>query len=153
MEGGIIGTILGSVLGFLASLLPDVFGLIRDRMSSKPPTPPASTPSFDGQVTDGSTIVAPEDTSPDLHEEVGPMAHFKVLDFLRASVRPVLTYLFFGLFAYIKLVALHHALVYDHVEIAKLLPILWDEGTEALFAAVIAFWFGSRAMMRYRRKQ
>lgn len=159
MDGVIIGTVVGSVLGFLAALLPDIFSLIRDRYGKT--TPPLTRPTndFNGQVVDGdapTTIAAPQNgvvlaSEPDDVPADEP-THFLVLDFLRASVRPVITYAFFGLFAIIKLVALVYAYSVEHVKTVELLPILWDEGTEALFAAVLSFWFGSRAMMRIRKR-
>jgi hypothetical protein len=71
---------------------------------------------------------------------------FVLLRFLRASVRPVITYTFFGVFAFIKLYGFYFAVHRENVSILLMLPILWDEGTQALFAAVLSFWFGSRAL-------
>lgn len=166
MTGGVLGTVLGSVLGFLASLLPEIFGLIQARMANKPvgPQPPGTmyplpqgmgpgTSGTNGTVTDGTVSPDGEDYVflPDDPRSEVPI-HYVMLDILRASVRPVLTYAFFGTFVYIKLVTMAYALMYDHTKAIEVLPILWDEGTEALFAAVLSFWFGSRAMARIRRK-
>jgi hypothetical protein len=35
---------------------------------------------------------------------------------------------------------------FDGMSLAVALPILWDAETQALFAAVMAFWFGQRAL-------
>jgi hypothetical protein len=63
---------------------------------------------------------------------------------LRASVRPVITYGFFGL-----LCAIDAALVYkgmsQGVDFAVLADQLWDDETQTLFASIIAFHFGGRA--------
>ena len=63
---------------------------------------------------------------------------------LRASVRPVITYGFFFL-----LVALDATLAYkgisSGVEFNTLADQLWDDETQALFAAIITFHFGGRA--------
>src|SRR3954462_785008 len=151
MEGGIVGTILGSVLGFLASLLPDVFGIVRDHFAPQKQPTIYNPNQYDGQVVaegEPAPAAKPPAEHPlpdDLRTGDAPL-HYKVLDVLRASVRPVLTYAFFTLFAYIKLNAMYYAFHADHTRAVDLLPILWDEGTEALFAAVLSFWFGSRAM-------
>jgi hypothetical protein len=63
---------------------------------------------------------------------------------LRASVRPVITYGFFFL-----LVAIDATLAYKGitggVEFTVLADQLWDNETQALFAAIISFHFGGRA--------
>jgi hypothetical protein len=63
---------------------------------------------------------------------------------LRASVRPVITYGFFFL-----LVAIDATLAYkgitSGVEFTVLADQLWDNETQALFAAIISFHFGGRA--------
>jgi hypothetical protein len=62
----------------------------------------------------------------------------------RASVRPVITYGFFFL-----LVAIDATLAYkgitSGVEFNTLADQLWDNETQALFAAIISFHFGGRA--------
>jgi len=63
---------------------------------------------------------------------------------LRASVRPVITYGFFGL-----LCALDAVLAYkgfeSGVSFNEMANQLWDDETQALFASIIAFHFGGRA--------
>jgi len=63
---------------------------------------------------------------------------------LRASVRPVITYGFFGL-----LCALDAVLAYKGFEAGvsfkEIAEQLWDDETQALFASIIAFHFGGRA--------
>jgi hypothetical protein len=62
---------------------------------------------------------------------------------LRASVRPVLTYSFFGLFIVIKLVLLAAGIL-QGLTLSELAVLVWDEYTSSIFGAIIAFWFGSR---------
>jgi len=63
---------------------------------------------------------------------------------LRASVRPVITYGFFFL-----LVAIDAVLAYQGIssgaDFKVLADQLWDDETQALFAAIISFHFGGRA--------
>ena len=69
------------------------------------------------------------------------------IDAMRASVRPVVTYVFFILFCTIKVSAL---IVYMNSGSAFVdaIPKLWDEETAALFSSVVAFWFGNRAFSK-----
>lgn len=66
---------------------------------------------------------------------------------LRTSVRPIITYAFFGVFAIVKLSLLYHFLT-SGVDFNMAIEMIWDEETQAIFAAVISFWFGSRAIVR-----
>ena len=70
---------------------------------------------------------------------------------LQKSVRPVITYAFFGLFATIEITLLMQALE-KGTDFAQAIQLLWDEDTKAIFAAIISFWFGSRAIEKARRK-
>jgi hypothetical protein len=63
---------------------------------------------------------------------------------LRASVRPVITYGFFFLLVGIDAVLAYKGIV-SGVDFSQLSNQLWDDETQALFAAIIAFHFGGRA--------
>lgn len=156
MEAGVIGTILGGLLGFLASVLPDLItGLSKKTTETTTTGTNGSVVDTDPtpQPTTDATTATPAAKKKHETYNDGDTTHFISLDYLRASVRPVLTYAFFAMFAYIKLIVMWQALTVEHVKASELLPILWDQGTEALFAAVLAFWFGSRAMVRFRKKK
>lgn len=66
---------------------------------------------------------------------------------LQRSVRPVITYCFFGLFACVEVSILVAALQSD-VEFTKALTLVWDQETQAIFSAVIGFWFGDRRLSK-----
>ncbi len=70
---------------------------------------------------------------------------------LQKSVRPVITYAFFGLFATIEITLLMDA-IDKGTEFNEAIQLLWDDDTKAIFAAIISFWFGSRAIDKARRK-
>lgn len=68
------------------------------------------------------------------------------VDALNGTVRPVLAYAFFLLYAGVKLmqvVVLEGAL--SHV-----LPIIWTDEDQIIFAGIISFYFGQRAMHKLR---
>lgn len=64
---------------------------------------------------------------------------------LRASVRPIITYAFFGMFITIKLV-LMATYIGQGLHPLQIASLLWDEQTVSIFSMIIAFWFGSRAI-------
>ena len=63
---------------------------------------------------------------------------------LRALVRPLITYGFFGLLVMIDGLLFWHGFKQD-VDFTTLADQLWDNETQALFASIIAFHFGGRA--------
>lgn len=78
------------------------------------------------------------------------------VDALAGSVRPVLTYSFFLLYAVVK--AAQFQLLLQPVlpwaappSAAQALVLLWSEEDIAIFSAIMAFWFGSRVMRRPQR--
>ena len=69
---------------------------------------------------------------------------------LRASVRPVITYCMFFMLCAINLFGCWYA-VKQGVPFEETLSLLWDDETQALFASIIAFWFGSQAFGSARK--
>ena len=63
---------------------------------------------------------------------------------LRALVRPLITYGFFGLLVMIDGLLFWHGFKQD-VDFTVMADQLWDNETQALFASIIAFHFGGRA--------
>ena len=70
---------------------------------------------------------------------------------LRASVRPVITYCMFFMLCAINLFGCWYA-VKQGVPFEETLSLLWDDETQALFASIIAFWFGSQAFESRARR-
>lgn len=68
----------------------------------------------------------------------------KFLNALRASVRPVITYLFFFLFVAIKGVVLYQLVIVGGIDFVNGFLLVWDEPTQAIFGAIMGFWFGGR---------
>ena len=70
---------------------------------------------------------------------------------LRAFVRPFITYVFFLTFIGVKITLVWHT-VGSGGDLQSAINVVWDDETEALFAAVMSFWFGSRAMPKHKKK-
>ena len=70
------------------------------------------------------------------------------IDALKASVRPVITYVFFGIWVLIELLTLSHA-IHQGKDLAEIVPIIWDQNTWAIFVTLISFWFGDRLLNKY----
>ena len=68
---------------------------------------------------------------------------------LRGSVRPVITYVFFLTFIAVKGSAMY-VMLQGGTDIPAALDAVWNDETEALFAAVLSFWFGNRAITKLK---
>lgn len=148
------GTVIGAVGGFLASLLPDIIQMARDRFSHKRELE-AKQAELDAAKAGYETVIKAQADAIAVQAEAAKQQPPTESDdaecpkswvaVIRALVRPTLTYLFFALFAAVKLGAMYQAFFVERMPVAAALPILWDDETETLFSGVISFWFGSRA--------
>jgi hypothetical protein len=148
-------TLLGSLLGFISSAFPDLLNIWQDKQDRK-----HELQILDRQMEKmrlGHNQRLEEITvNADINESLALLKHdsqpsgIKWVDGLRSSVRPVITYAFFLLFTAIKICALY-VLVFDQgLDFVIALPQIWDPETQALFAAVMSFWFGQRALAKAR---
>jgi hypothetical protein len=80
------------------------------------------------------------------------MLGIRWVDALSGSVRPVVTYCFFLLYGVVKIGQFHLMLAASLPwSASQALAALWTEDDMGIFSAVIAFWFGSRALGKYRK--
>lgn len=144
-------TAITAILGFLSSVSPMAIRyfekakafeheaeLIKLRME-------AAQQGMDFQLVLESSRAAIEE-SKSLRDHDLALDGGRFLNILRASVRPIITYVFFLTFIGIKVTAA--IVMYNNdVPIIDALPIIWDDATSAIFGAVCGFWFGYRTMM------
>ncbi|MEK9768170.1 MAG: hypothetical protein VW683_04525, partial [Betaproteobacteria bacterium] len=138
--------LLGSLLGFGTSFLPEVLNYFKANQEHKHNLERMQL-EMDLMSKRAELKIQILDKEADIAETEGLYSHDRGLDgggfvnALRASVRPVITYVFFGLFVAIKVTALI-ALMDSGVEMGRALSMLWDSETSALFSCVLSFWFG-----------
>ena len=147
-------TLLGSALGFLSSLFPDLIKLFKERQDRR-----HELEVMDRQMDmaraghlqrlEEINVNADIAETQALHRSEQPTG-ITWIDGLRGSVRPVITYAFFTLFAVVKVAAVYVLVAVEGVLLAQALPQVWDPETQALFAAVMSFWFGARGMAKFR---
>lgn len=147
-------TLLGSALGFLSSLFPDLLKLFHEHQDRK-----HELAVMDRQMEmqraghqqrlEEINVQADVAESQALYRSLRPTG-VRWVDALAGSVRPVITYAFFALFAAVKGAALYLLIAVEGVLLAQALPQIWDPETQALFAAVMSFWFGNRALQKAR---
>jgi len=142
-------SIIGSILGFGTSFLPKVLGFFEEKRDQA-----HELRMMDKQLEQQNAIGAQKlqmmHVDADIRESEALLKHDArivgkssqwVIN-LSASVRPVLTYLFF-----IELAALTVAVNADWITVDQYNQI-WNEPMQALWATVVSFWFGSRTFNR-----
>lgn len=68
------------------------------------------------------------------------------VDKLRASVRPVITYWWMLLYSGVKVALIIYVMSDPTLTLGDSISIVWTVDDMALFASIIAFWFGHRMM-------
>lgn len=147
-------TLFASLLGFVASLFPELIKLWRegkDRQHELAILDRQMEQQRQGHTQRLEEIRVAGDIaeSQAVYSFANRPTDVKWVEALQASVRPVITYAFFVVFAAFKIAALR-ALAVDGLELAEALQAIWDSETQALFAAVMGFWFGSRQIQKLR---
>jgi hypothetical protein len=148
--------LLGSLLGFVTSAFPDLLGLFRDRQDRMHELAILDRQMEQAKLGHQQRLEEIE-VQADIAESKALYKHDQPVgvawvDTLRASVRPIITYAFFGLFASVKGSGLYVLITVEGLLFAEALPQIWDPETQALFAAVMSFWFGSRTFTKMRNQ-
>jgi hypothetical protein len=157
-------TLLGSLLGFAGSTVPSILDLFKEKDEKKSQMEmfklqlEAKEKGVDLDIRVLKATADMEDRKADREEQQRLLQHDISLgsqggfiNSLRAFVRPFITYVFFLTFIGVKVTMVWHTWAQGG-DLTQTINIIWDEETEALFAAVISFWFGSRAMPKLRKK-
>lgn len=141
-------TLFSSIFGIVSGLLPAILRMWERRYEQQHEKEMlqirlegiAKGVEISAQMEDSRNLVR---EGIDLRAHDSSIAYNGSIETLRASVRPVITYSFFGLFCFIKiLVALK--LSATGVPIEQLFKAIWSEEETVLLAAILSFWFGSR---------
>ena len=148
-------TLLGSLLGFGTSFLPQILKLFQDKQEHKNKLEELRLRGeLAAQGVDLQLQVL--DKQADIAETKGLYAHDAGLDSgafinaLRGSVRPVITYLFFALFIATKVVVMLKVLQ-SGGDWMQGVSLMWDQETAGLLSAILAFWFGNRAVSKFAK--
>ena len=76
----------------------------------------------------------------------GPSGN-RFVDGLAVFVRPYITLVFFHLWLLLEVFMFIYA-VNSGYDLGQLVKVLWPAETQAMFGAIIGFWFGDRMMLR-----
>lgn len=141
-------SLLGSLLGFGTSFLPEVLNYFKQQQEHKQ--------RLELMKAQSELRLKELDFEADIQESKGIYEHDRSIDAggfvnaLRGSVRPVITYAFFGLFCAVEAVIVVKVLD-SGGDWKAAVELLWSSETQGLFAAIMSFWFGNRAVSKYRK--
>tara|TARA_B100000886_G_C20421756_1_gene491940 strand:+ start:2626 stop:3087 length:462 start_codon:yes stop_codon:yes gene_type:complete len=146
-------TLLGSLLGFGTSFLPEVLNYFKRGQEQKHELQRMKM-EIELMAKRSEFKIQELDKEAEIKEAEGLYKHDSVdaggfINALRGSVRPIITYAFFGLFVAIKVTALISLMSLPEMQLNMALSMIWDDQTAGLFSAIMAFWFGNRAVSKY----
>jgi hypothetical protein len=146
-------SLLGTLLGFGTSIVPEILGYFKQQQANKQELAMLEAKAkYASQLSE--LKVKELDAQAEIEETKGLYAHDRSIDAggfvnaLRGSVRPILTYLFFIAFASVKGVMIYAMIENQNIDWVSAVEAAWDDETQAIFSAIIAFWFGNRAMSK-----
>jgi hypothetical protein len=148
-------SLLGTLLGFGTSIIPEVLGYFKQRQANE-----QELRMLEAKAKYADKLselkIKELDAQADISEAENIYKHDQSLDAgpfvngLRGSVRPVITYLFFLMFAAVKGTLIYAMITTQNMDWTIAIQMAWDNETAAIFSAIIAFWFGNRAMGKAR---
>tara|TARA_R100001082_G_C4348366_1_gene153348 strand:- start:642 stop:1106 length:465 start_codon:yes stop_codon:yes gene_type:complete len=151
-------SLLGSALGFGTSIIPSVIDLFKQRQADKQELAMLQAKArYAAQLSElkidelrsKSDIAEIEG----IHKsQAAAVSNSTFAAALSGSVRPIVTYLFVGIFLTVKITALVTAMKAGQT-LNDAMPIIWDQDTQILFSGIISFWFGHRAFEKIRQRK
>lgn len=147
--------ILGSILGFGSSVVPAITDHFKTKkamefeLKKMEKMAELKKAGYDHEIQQFREMGLHKEQQALIEHDIAITKGTGFISGLQKSVRPVITYCFFILFAAIEYTLLQSALE-SGMELSQALNTLWDDDTKAIFAAIISFWFGSRAVEKAR---
>ena len=143
-------TLLGSLLGFLSAAFPDFLKLFRDAQDRKHELKILEM-QMEQQKLGASQRLEEIQVNADIAESQALYRTYNTgirwVDALNGTVRPVIAYAFFVLYAAVKFIS-YAALPDVGVPFVVVYDTLWTQDDAAIFAGIISFYFGQRAMSK-----
>lgn len=137
-------TIISTILGFLGSLIPQglkVYQDVKDKEHELRIFQLQIELQKEGHLNKLEEIAIQQDVNQQTEMYRTFYSGVTWVDTLNALVRPVLTFSFFGLYVFIKVMQYQFV---QNEAFDVIIETLWAGEDQALFASIIAFYFGNR---------
>lgn len=146
-------TLLGSLIGFISAAFPDLLKIWRDAADRKHELTILQM-QMEQQRQGHMNRLEEINVQADIAESRALYRTYNTgvrwVDALNGTVRPVIAYAFFLLYASVKLMAYHAMPENSTVSLSIIYDTLWTQEDAAIFAGIISFYFGQRAMNKIR---
>ena len=143
-------TVMSALMGFISAAFPDMLKLIRDHQDRKHELRILEL-QLQQQAQGHSQRLEEIHAQADIAEVSAIyqtyQANIEWVDALNGTVRPVLAYAFFLFYALVKI--LQFSLLPEQ-PFPWQLQALWSIEDQAIFAGIISFYYGQRAMSKFR---
>ena len=149
-------SLIGTLIGFGTSIVPEVLGYFKQKQANEQEINMLQAKAkYASQLSE--LKLKELDAEADIQETKSIYEHDRTIDSspfidsLRGSVRPIITYLFFMMFICVKATLMYALISNQNVDWTIAIESAWDFETQAIFSAILAFWFVNRAMSKARK--
>jgi hypothetical protein len=142
--------LLTPFLGILGSLLPSIIQLFEKKQELQYELQLANI-QIQAAATQANIQLAITDAQADANDEQSVRSNDSspsdgiIINAIKASIRPVITYCFFFLFVAVKGSAAW-VLFHSGFSIPSTITTVWDDNTTAIFGTILGYWFGNRTL-------
>lgn len=155
-------TVLSMIVGFISSLAPEFMKRWQDSSDKKHEL---ALTRLQVEAAERGYLYKADEIGVEAYRDMAVAAHQEQTETLKtaslwvidmsASVRPVVTYLFMIAFIGFKMCAFFAAINpslpwQESMTYTQAMLAVWGEEETAIFAGIIAYWFGDRAMAKRR---
>jgi len=147
-------TILASIVGFISSLIPEILKFFKDQNDKK-----HELQILDRQISQNrmrsKRVLEEIEVYRDISEQHSLYSTYKSgvswVDALNGTVRPVMAYSFFLIYAGVKIIQ-YKALTSTY-RFIEFIEIIWNIDDQAIFAGIISFYFGQRTFNKLQKNR
>ncbi len=147
---------LPAILGALAGMVPSIVSLFTLKANNAQQLAMAQLQlqaQKDGKALDVDLAVAQADIrqADAIYSFGNSSSGIKWVDAVAILVRPYITIVFFHMWLALEASLFIYA-VNSGYDLGQLSKLLWPDETQAMFGAIIGFWFGDRMMLRGQQR-
>ena len=145
-------TLLASIAGFLTSIIPEFIKLKKEKHDKDHELKVIDKQIEYSKISENNNLSA-LGIKKDISEFAALYSTYNTgiswVDSFNGTVRPTLTYCFFGLYVYVKTLQCKYLISANNL--IDYIDILWNSNDQTIFAGIISFYFGQRAFNKIRK--
>jgi N12 class adenine-specific DNA methylase len=142
-------TLLASIAGFISSIIPEILKILKDNNDKKHELNVLDRQTQNDKLEQIKLLTELSQLE-EIAENKNLYSTYKSgvtwVDALNGSVRPVLAYSFFVMYAAVKYT--QYKAIKNTAILIEYLEILWTIDDQAIFASIISFYFGQRVFSK-----